>query len=296
LSIIDHQLGCGLVNLEAKGEAGLHGARVLVTGGTRGIGAATVRRLVAGGAEVVAAARTAPDPVGEVPVGAASPGAASPGTGPPGTGRGRFVAADVATADGVTALAEQALDLLGGIDIVVSNAGAQTHRPEGVLHFSDEDWQRDLDINLLSAVRLDRALLPAMIAQGSGGSIVHVGSNAARMPRPASLPYTAAKAALTAYSKGLAREAGPHGIRVNVVLPGLIRTEALDTRMASLAEQAGSAPESVLAGTVAALGIPLGRAGTADDVAQLIAFLVTPAAAYLTGSQFTVDGGALATV
>ena len=171
------------------------------------------------------------------------------------------MAADVATADGVAALAEQALDLLGGIDIVVSNAGGQTHRPEGVLHFSDEDWQRDLDINLLSAVRLDRALLPAMIAQGSGGSIVHIGSNAARMPRPASLPYTAAKAALTAYSKGLAREAGPHGIRVNVVLPGLIRTEALDTRMASLAEQAGSAPESVLAGTVAALGIPLGRAG-----------------------------------
>ncbi len=230
------------MNLEAKGDTGLRGARVLVTGGTRGIGAATVRRLAAAGAEVVAAARTAPDPVGEVPVRADLAGSDLAGTDPAGTGPGRFVAADVATADGVAALAEQALDLLGGIDILVSNAGGQTHRPEGVLHFSDEDWQRDLDINLLSAVRLDRALLPAMIAQGSGGSIVHVGSNAARMPRPASLPYTAAKAALTAYSKGLAREAGPHGIRVNVVLPGLIRTEALDTRMASLAEQAGSAP------------------------------------------------------
>jgi NAD(P)-dependent dehydrogenase (short-subunit alcohol dehydrogenase family) len=279
------------VNPETNGATSLRGARVLVTGGTRGIGAATVRRLAGAGAEVVAAARTAPDPVPAGPAGTGPVGAGLVGAGPV-----RFVAADVATADGVAALAEQALDLLGGIDTLVSNAGGQTHRPGGVLHFSDDDWQRDLETNLLSAVRLDRALLPAMIAQGSGGSIVHVGSNAARMPRPASLPYTAAKAALTAYSKGLAREAGPHGIRVNVVLPGLIRTEALDTRMASLAAQAGATPDSVLESTVAALGIPLERAGTADDVAQLIAFLVSPAAAYLTGSQFTVDGGALPTV
>jgi NAD(P)-dependent dehydrogenase (short-subunit alcohol dehydrogenase family) len=128
-----------------------------------------------------------------------------------------------------------------------------------------------------------------MVAQGGGGSIIHVGSNAVRMPRP----YTASKAALRAYSKGLAVEAGQHGIRVNVVLPGLIRTDALDTRMASVAAQSGTTPEAVLQGTVAALGIPLGRPGSADDVAQLITFLAGPAASYLTGSQFTVDGGAL---
>jgi NAD(P)-dependent dehydrogenase (short-subunit alcohol dehydrogenase family) len=261
------------MNGPAAGETGLSGARVLVTGGTRGIGAATVRRLAAAGAEVVATARTAPAE--------------------PDDGRCRYVAADIATAAGVAMLAEQTMKILGGIDVLVSNAGGQTHRPEGVLHFSDEDWQRDLDTNLMSAVRLDRALLPAMIAQGSGGSIIHVGSNAARMPRPASLPYTASKAALTAYSKGLAVEAGQHGIRVNVVLPGLIRTDALDTRMASVAAQSGTTPEAVLQGTVAALGIPLGRPGSADDVAQLITFLAGPAASYLTGSQFTVDGGAL---
>jgi len=255
---------------------GLSGARVLVTGGTRGIGAATARRLAEAGAEVVVAARTAP--------------------GSPGTEPCRFVAADIATAGGVAALAGQALDLLGGLDVLVSNAGGQTHRPEGVLSFSDEDWQHDLDVNLLSAVRLDRALLPAMIAQGRGGAIVHVGSNAARLPRPASLPYTAAKAALTAYSKGLASEVGRHGIRVNIVLPGLIRTEALDTRIASQARQADTEPEAVLDRAVAAMNIPLGRAGTADEAAQLITFLVSPAASYLTGSQFTVDGGLLPTV
>jgi NAD(P)-dependent dehydrogenase (short-subunit alcohol dehydrogenase family) len=289
------------MNAQVDEKTELSGARVLVTGGTRGIGAATVRRLAAAGARVVAAARTLPEPtVPELTVPEPTfpePTVPEP-TVPawPDDGSCRFVAADVGTADGVAALAAQALDLLGGIDIVVSNAGSQTHRPEGILGFSDEDWQRDLDINLLSAVRLDRALLPTMIAQGRGGAIIHVGSNAARMPRPASLPYTAAKAALTAYSKGLARQAGPHGIRVNVVLPGLIRTEALDTRMTALADQTGATAETVLENTIAALAIPLERAGTADDVAQLITFLASPAAAYLTGSQFTVDGGALPTL
>jgi NAD(P)-dependent dehydrogenase (short-subunit alcohol dehydrogenase family) len=245
-----------------------------VTGGTRGIGAATVRLFAGAGADVVAAARALPVS--------------------PRNDAVRFVAADVATADGAEALARQALDLLGGIDVLVSNAGGQTHRPEGALLFTDQDWQHDLDINLLAAVRLDRALAPVMIAQGSG-SIVHVGSNAARLPRPASLPYTAAKAALTAYSKGLANELGGHGIRVNVVLPGMIRTEALDARIASLAEQEGSEPGLVLQRAVAAAGIPLARAGFADEVAQVIMFLASPAASYLTGSQITVDGGLLPT-
>ncbi len=146
--------------------------RALVTGGTQGIGAAVASRLEAGGATVLVAARTAPATVSA----------------------GTFVRADVATADGVRALAERTLDLLGGIDVVVSNAGSQTHAPGGTADLTDEDWMRDLDTNLMSAVRLDRALLPTMIAQHSG-AIVHVTSGAARLPRPASLAYSAAKAA-----------------------------------------------------------------------------------------------------
>jgi NAD(P)-dependent dehydrogenase (short-subunit alcohol dehydrogenase family) len=194
----------------------------------------------------------------------------------------------------VATLAERTLELLGGIDLLVSNAGGQTHRPQGALGFTDEDWQHDLAINLLSAVRLDRALLPAMIAQRSG-AIVHVSSNAARMARPASLPYSAAKAALTAYSKGLSRDVGRHGIRVNTVLPGLIHTDALNARLTAVATDAGVEPQAVLDQTITGLDIPLGRAGTPEEVAALIVFLASPDAAYLTGSQFTVDGGALPT-
>lgn len=251
----------------------LSDVRALVTGGTQGIGAAVAHRLQAAGASVVVAARTEP----------------------PTVAAGRFIRADVATADGVHALAEQTLDLLGGIDVIVSNAGSQTHAPGGTSALTDEDWMRDLNTNLMSAVRLDRALLPVMVTQRSG-AIVHVSSGAARLPRPASLAYSAAKAALTVYSKGLANEVGPHGIRVNVVAPGLIRTAALDRRLTSLAEQSGTDPDTALDQIVDSLSIPLRRAGTAAEAAELIVFLVSPAASYLTGSQYVVDGGALPTV
>lgn len=246
----------------------LSGKRALVTGGTQGIGAATARLLAMAGARVVISARTPPAVVDSELT---------------------FVAADLMTAAGATALAERTLDVLGGLDILVSNAGGQTFRPEGVLAFTDADWEADLAINLMAAVRLDRALVPAMTEAGAG-AIVHVSSGAARMPRPASLPYTASKAALIAYSKGLAVEVGRHGVRVNCVLPGFVPSEDHRERLGARAEAAGMPVDQFLQQIVS--GIPLGRAGTPEEAAQLIAYLVSPAAGFVSGAQILLDGGA----
>jgi NAD(P)-dependent dehydrogenase (short-subunit alcohol dehydrogenase family) len=143
----------------------LRGRRALVTGGTRGIGAAIARHLSDAGARVVVSARSRGDH----------------------DGPGHFAAADVSTADGPPQLTADATAQLGGIDILIDNAATQTRVPGGVLAMTDADWLTDLNGSLLPAVRLDRAVLPAMIAAG-GGAIVQIGSNAARL-RPASLPW-----------------------------------------------------------------------------------------------------------
>lgn len=160
---------------------------------------------------------------------------------------------------------------------------------------TDDDWLTGLSGTLLSAVRLDRELLPAMIEQGSG-VIVHIGSNAARWPQPAALAYAAAKAALTAYSKGLANQVGPHGIRVNVVAPGVIETAGLATRLKILAEENGTDLATARSAFSAQYGIPRGRVGQADDVAGLVTFLASPRARYVTGTVHVIDGGLLPTV
>ena len=251
----------------------LTGRRALVTGGTRGIGAAIARHLSQAGARVVVSAR--------------SPGDHD--------GAAHFIAADISTPDGPPRLAAQALEYLGGLDILVDNAASQTVVPNGVLAMTDADWLADLNSSLLSAVRLDRAVLPGMIAAG-GGTIVHIGSNAARLPRPAALAYAAAKAALATYSKGLANQVSPHNVRVNLVSPGVIETSAFAARLRVLAEEAGTDITTARERFLTAFNIPLGRPGTPDDVAALVAFLVSPSAGYLTGTNHVIDGGLLPTV
>lgn len=179
-------------------DLGLEGKRALVTGGTRGIGAAVVARLREAGARVVATARSLPaDPAEGV----------------------HFVAADLTTAEGCAAAVAGVLDHLGGVDIVVHVVGGSRAPGGGFAALDDAHWYRELDWNLMPAVRLDRALVPGMIAQGSG-AIVHITSIQNRLPLPESTTaYAAAKAALSTYSKSLSKEVARHGVRVVRVSP-----------------------------------------------------------------------------
>ncbi|PKV89902.1 oxidoreductase [Streptomyces sp. TLI_146] len=241
----------------------LKGKRALVTGGTRGIGAAVVRQLLDVGAQVLTTARSATAPV---PEGAA------------------FVEADVRTPAGAQAIAAAARTSLGGVDILIHNAGgAQPY--EGASDIPDEVWQDALDLNFLASVRLDALLVPGMREQRSG-AIVHVSSAATLAPLGSFLHYTAAKAALENYSRGLALELAPLGIRVNTVSPGRVATpggEATREQWAGLNSASGR--------NGAETTTPLGRDGRPEDIAHTVLFLVSNQASWLTGSNLYVDGG-----
>jgi len=255
-------------------EEGLRGRRALVTGGTRGIGRAIAQRLQAAGAAVVVAARSAP------PWGSADD----------------FVAADVSTPEGVADLAVEAQARLGGIDVVVHNVGGTAQAPGGAATLTDADWQLAFDQNLFAAVRLDRQVIPGMIDRKSG-AIVHITSIQGRSPLPGTVPYAAAKAALANYSKALANELGPHGVRVNAVAPGFIETDAAREMAERIAANAGMDVNEARAQIMASIGgIPLGSPGRPTDVAELVAFLVSERAAYITGAEYVIDGGSLRTV
>lgn len=261
--------------------APLSGRTALVTGASRGIGLAAATALAEQGARVVAAARTITPELKQ-------------------TGAIAF-SIDLATPDGPTRLVEQALvELDQDLDIVVNNVGggdAGHDAARGFLGFADEEWRSWLDLNFLVAVRTTRAALPSLLR--NRGSIVNISSNGARMPHAGPVPYTTAKAALTALGKALAEEFGPQGIRVNTISPGPVRTamwEAEDGYGAALAASLGVTREQLVTGLPSSMGMTTGRLVEAAEVGALVAYLASPHAASFNGADLIMDGGAIKTV
>ena len=207
-----------------------------------------------------------------------------------------FVAADVATAEGCAVVADAVRDRLGGIDIIVHVVGGSSAPAGGFAVLDDNEWHSALDQNLFPAVRLDRALLPSMLEQGSG-VIIHITSIQRQLPLPeATIAYAAAKAALSNYSKGLSKEVSPKGIRVVRVSPGWVETEAAVRLVTELAKNTGTDYEGARQGLMDSLGgIPIGRPAKPKEVADLVAFLASPRAASITGAEYVIDGGTVPT-
>jgi 3-oxoacyl-[acyl-carrier protein] reductase len=251
-------------------DLGLRGRRAIVTGGSRGIGAATAAALRAEGAEVAVIGRDH-DALAAV--------AAAHGVHP--------VVADLATAEGVAVGIAQCLDALGGVDILVNNAGAS---PGGTLDdVTDEQWYESFDLKVMGYVRCMRAVLPAMREQRHG-RIVNVGGTGVLRATPG-YALAALGAALVHLTRSTAELVGPDGVTVTMLHPGPTMTERLRGMLARGAERAGTGVDE-FARDVVGRSLPLGRVGTPEEVAAVITILCSEQASWITGGGLTVDGGA----
>ncbi|KRD06332.1 short-chain dehydrogenase [Flavobacterium sp. Root901] len=254
----------------------LSGRIALVTGGTKGAGKAIAERLLQAGATVIITARNAPEKEDN---------------------NLHFIASDLSTGEGSKIVINEVLSTYGRLDILVNNLGSSSTPAGGFSVLSDEDWESTLQANLLAPIRLDRGFLPQMIDR-KDGVIIHIASIQGKLPLyESTLPYAAAKAALRNYSKSLSNEVTPKGVRVLTVSPGWINTTASEAWLGEIARNANSTVEEAQQSVMDALGgIPYGRPAQPEEVAELVGFLVSPRAGYLTGTEFVIDGGTVRTV
>lgn len=254
----------------------LSGRKAIVTGGTKGAGEAIVNRLVQAGAEVITTARSAPEKI------------KSPAL---------FIPSDLSTSTGVQAFAETVRQTWNQIDILIHNLGGSASPGGGFAALTDELWLDELNLNLLAAVRLDRAIVPKMIAR-SKGVIIHISSIQRSLPLPESTTaYAAAKAALTTYSKALSKEIGPKGVRVTSIAPGWIYTEAAEEMVKRIAEDGNISEAEARQSILDSLGgIPIGRPAWPWEIAELATFLSSDRAASIHGAEYVIDGGTTPTI
>lgn len=255
-----------------KSEKELTGKIALVTGGTKGIGKAIADSLSEAGAYVVVTARNNPGPESL---------------------KHHFIQTDLTIPSETDKVVREISEKFGRIDILVNNMGGSTSPSGGFAALTDEHWENDLQLNLQSSVRIDRAILPQMVENRSG-IIIHISSLTGVLPVYQSLgAYAVAKAAMINYSKSLSKEFTPKGIRVAAVSPGMVKTETMEAYLQSLSVTSGLSVEDVTGNLMDALGgIPMGRMALPEEIAELVRFLVSPKASYITGVNYIIDGGA----
>ncbi|MGH3655768.1 MAG: SDR family NAD(P)-dependent oxidoreductase [Micromonosporaceae bacterium] len=255
----------------------LKDSTAVITGGSKGIGLAIATTLAEQGVKVVVGSRDGSPRLDQL--------AADYDVTP--------VMVDLATLDGPGRLVRDAVDTYGGIDILVNNVAASEPAPS-IGEFTDEQWERIFAVSFFSAVRTVRGAVPAMLGR-QGASVITISSLNARLPAAMIAPYSAAKAALANFTKSLAEELGPQGIRVNTVSPGPVRTP-LWTDPGGFAHlfaaQAGTTVDDVMDRLLPeTMNATTGRVSEPDEVADLVAFLVSRRAGNITGADYVIDGG-----